>query len=135
MIIKRLLRHSLLLPVGILYVLLITTASLWRFINFNPIPVANGDKIGHCIAYLGFATVWFMVFYFSERWRYNWNQSLIRSAIFAILYGILMEIAQNVLTNYRMSEFYDVLANVSGTILAVLILSVLKKPISSLKSI
>ncbi len=134
MIIRRLLTHSFLQVLAILYVVMITILSLWRFIAFNPIPIANGDKIGHAIAYCGFTMIWFAFYFFSEKLHKNWKQSVLRASIIAFLWGLLMELAQGALTDYRMPEYLDVMANTSGIVLAVLLLSLGKKPLSLLKS-
>lgn len=116
------------------YTGLITVLSLWRFIAFNPIPVKNGDKIGHCLAYFGFAAVWFSFYFYSEKTGNDFGKSVLKGACFAFLYGVLMEGAQGLLTSYRMFDYYDVLANTSGIVLAMVLLQMTKNILSVLKS-
>ena len=135
MIIKRLLTHRFLQFVAIAYLVLITMASLWRFVAFNPIPVKNGDKIGHAIAYCGFTIIWFAWCFFSEKLAKSWSQGLLYGAIFAFVWGLLMELAQGMLTDYRMPEYLDVMANTTGIVLAGLVLWIGKKQLYNLKSV
>lgn len=97
--------------------------------------VANGDKIGHAIAYCGFTIVWFGFYFFSEKLNKDWKQSVFRASIIAFFWGLLMEVAQGVLTDYRMPDFFDVIANTSGIVLAVLVLRIGKKQLYHLKSV
>ncbi len=124
MIIKRLLAHKTLFALLLLYTILITWASLARFIIPFKIDLTGGDKIGHYLAYFIFTMVWFLFFFFSEKRNENFKQSLIKSSVICFFYGGLMELLQMLLTNYRSPEWYDMLANTSGIIFAVVLLKV-----------
>lgn len=49
-------------------------------------------------------------------------------------FGMLIEVLQGVLTNYREPEWLDILANVTGALLACLFFILLKKPIKKFKA-
>lgn len=132
--IKKLLEHNFLLGVALCYTGLITLASLWRFIAFNPIPFKNGDKLGHCIAYFGFTLVWFLFFFYSNVIQFSFKKCVQWAAVFAFFYGLSMEAAQGWFTDYRMPEFMDVLANTAGVILAVILVVFVQKQLIGLKS-
>ena len=125
-VLKRPLCSRLLFVCALVYTLCLTVASLWRFIAFNPIPIRHGDKYAHSVAYLGFGLIWFGYFYFSG--RYGFAKGLTMSALGGVVYGLLMEVAQGLFTDYRMPEFLDVLANSFGIVLAVMMI-LLGKPI------
>jgi len=104
------------------YTLLVIAASLMKLvITFMPQGVSNGDKYGHAIAYFGFTIIWSLYFYvrnkeYSKKIFFN---GVFRAAIFGVLFGMLMEVAQLVLTSYRQFDFKDALANSTGVLLAI----------------
>jgi len=95
--------------------------------------VKGSDKIGHLLAYFVFTIVWFLFFFYSEKRSGKFSGSWIRAAVIAFLFGILMELFQALLTDYRSSEWYDVLANTSGIVFAVFILKMLKNKLVNLR--
>ena len=103
------------------YTLLVIAASLMKFvITFIPDGVDNGDKYGHGIAYFGFAIIWSLYFYVKSK-GYSKKIFLIgvfKAAVFGTIFGMLMEVAQLVLTNYRQFDLKDALANTTGILLA-----------------
>lgn len=107
------------------YTLLIIAASLMKLvITFIPKGVNNSDKYGHAIAYFGFAVIWSLYFYIKNK-EYSKKAFLggvFKAAIFGVLFGMLMEVAQLVLTDYRQFDFKDALANTTGVLLATLLL-------------
>ena len=106
------------------YTVLVIFASLAKFIIpfFKKAGVVNGDKYGHIIAYFGFAFVWTAYFYIkngvSEPNKEDFKKAIYKAAIFGIFFGILMELAQLLLTNYRSFEVADALANTLGVVFA-----------------
>ncbi len=131
--IKKLLVHKYLIVQAVLYSAIITWASLARFVNPIGLDIEGGDKIAHFGAYFVFANIWFLLFFFSEKLNKNFRQSIVRASLICFFYGILMEMLQNFLTNYRSSEWYDVLANTSGIIFAVLFLKVFENKLVRFK--
>ncbi len=95
--------------------------------------VKGSDKIGHLLAYFVFTVVWFLFFFYSEKQSGKFSKSWIRAAVIAFLFGILMELLQALLTDYRSSDWYDVLANTSGIVFAVFVLKILKNKLVSLR--
>ena len=80
------------------------------------IPIANKDKYVHFIFYFCFTIFWLT--YLQKR-KYNiWNEILV--LLFAIGYGILMEVLQGTLTTYRSPDVLDVVANSTGAMFGVL---------------
>ncbi|GAA4276941.1 VanZ family protein [Aquimarina mytili] len=131
--IKKLLGHKYLFLLVILSTSIITWASLAKFVNPVGFNVKGSDKIAHCIAYFVFALVWFVFFFFSNNGKTSFIQSIVRTFIVCFFYGVLMESLQFLLTSYRSFEWFDVLANTSGIIFAVLFLKVLENKLVSFK--
>ena len=75
------------------------------------------DKIVHFIFYFGF--VLFASFSFKEIWVNNSiKKALPKIVVVTIGYSILIEFVQDIMPTHRTAEFYDVLANSLGAILA-----------------
>ncbi|WP_232735106.1 VanZ family protein [Olleya sp. Bg11-27] len=114
--------HKLLLLVSCGYSALLMTVSL---ININnAVDLSHGnDKVIHAFAHVLFTSVWFLTFY------YFYNKSKIealkRAFIGSVVFGILIEILQQVLTESRQADYKDVIANVIGAVIAVFIINLL----------
>lgn len=111
----------------------LTWASLANVTNPIQVDFDGGDKIAHFIAYFAFAIGWFFALFFSKKWNRSFMHSAVITAAICILYGILMEILQLVLTEYRHFDWYDAIANTCGTIFALLIFSMFKSKLVELK--
>ena len=105
------------LPLFVVYTIALTLGSL---INTGGMPNLGSefdDKIYHLIAYAIFTIL-----------SYNYlllkpiKHKLFYASLFAIVYGIIIEILQRVLTDNRTLDAIDVLANIIGVLLAVTIL-------------
>ncbi|WP_082422498.1 VanZ family protein [Aquimarina longa] len=131
--IKNLLGHKFLLCLLIVLISVITWASLARFINPIGIKVKGSDKIGHFTAYFVLSTVFFLFLFFSEKLNKSLKTSIYIAFVVCVLYGILMEVLQYSLTTYRSSEWYDVIANTSGTVFALFIIILLKNKLIKIK--
>lgn len=110
-IIKHLSERKFLL-LAIIWTVLITVASL---VSFNSVPKVNipgNDKAVHFLFYLVFVVLWSLAKWQSYfKMKYD---SLI--VVLAIIYGIIIEVLQGVLTQTREADFYDALANSLGAI-------------------
>ncbi len=76
------------------------------------------DKVAHAAAYFVLALLWIQAFYTSQ-------QSFLKSVIWgvgvSISFGILMEIIQFCFFPHRYFEFLDIVANIIGSLLGVLV--------------
>jgi VanZ family protein len=86
----------------------------------SEIKINNVDKIYHGFAYFTLAFSWLLVFYKNQKKKY-----LI--VISCIIFGIIIEVIQSKLTNYRTGDYLDVLANLLGVLLALLIFNLISK--------
>jgi VanZ family protein len=125
MIIKHLLAHKKkAVAVSLVYTMVLTYYSL----KASPIPVklpSQSDKLLHALAYFVFTVLWFLSFKFTFSW--NRKKSVVSTFILAVSFGILIEILQEQLTNYRQADVLDVLANIIGTVLAIITLKLIFK--------
>jgi len=133
MIIKRLLEHKFLLALVIVYTGLISWLSLARIIIPVEIAVDGSDKIGHLLAYFVFTIVWFAFFFYSKKQSRKFAQSWMWASVLGFLFGILMEVLQASLTDYRSPDWLDVIANTTGVVLAIFLLNIIKKILIGLR--
>lgn len=80
------------------------------------------DKIYHFIAYSMFTILAYNYFSYKQK-----KHKILYAAVFVIVYGIVIEVAQHVLTSNRTLDAYDVLANSLGVLLAVIALVLRKR--------
>lgn len=95
--------------ISIFVTLFIAYLSLIRVPDIN-IPVENSDKWGHLFAYFVLSLSWLFSFYDYPKKKY-----LI--VVLCIIYGIIIEILQHVLTSYRTGDYVDAIANTTGVLL------------------
>ncbi len=84
--------------------------------------VENSDKILHTFSYTLLSLTW--LFYFKSINKSNIKFLLAVSIIF---YGIIIEVLQSTLTTNRTGSFYDVVANIIGIFMAIIIFENLYK--------
>lgn len=103
-------RNFLLL--AIIWTVLITVASL---VSSSAIPKVNllwNDKIVHFLFYLVFVVLWS----FANVKSYLKMKYDLLIVVFAIFYGIIIEVFQSVLTKTREADLFDAFANSLGAI-------------------
>ena len=79
------------------------------------------DKVVHTLFYLGFTFLLSLGFVEYKRAELTVKQLIVIGLISAS-YGLLIEYLQQELTSSRQAEFYDILANLTGTLVVVLFL-------------
>jgi len=82
--------------------------------------VSSADKIFHLGAYAVFTLLWFSVFFYNLKWRIK--KAILSATLFAVTFGIIIEVLQDVATDYRAMDVYDVMANTTGALIMALIL-------------
>jgi VanZ family protein len=103
---KNLLKNKILI-IAIFVTVSILYLSLIKMPKYNA-AISHLDKWQHCFAYLVLTFFWLYAFYKKER-RYL--------IIFGcILFGILIEVLQYAITNYRTGDYLDVIANSVGVL-------------------
>ena len=86
----------------------------------SDINISNIDKLYHSFAYFVLTISWLISFRKNSK-----NKYLV--VISCIIFGIIIEVIQSTLTNYRTGDLLDVLANSLGVILALLIFNLISK--------
>jgi len=112
---------NLYLSVAILWTLGIAIACLVSFNDLPGIKIIGGtDKYVHFILHFGFTGLWFLHF---RKESGNRRKTLIKVVACSFLYGIAIEIAQESFTTTRHADIFDVIANTSGAIAAMLMIN------------
>ncbi|WP_298222133.1 VanZ family protein [Flavobacterium sp.] len=110
-------RKDLFLFLAIIWTFFIAYLCLARFKSLPKIGLSGADKYVHVILYFVFTSLW--SFYLKAKASFS-NASLVKVVFAAIVYGSAIEIAQGLFTTTRKADIMDVLANTSGSILAVM---------------
>ena len=101
---------------AIVWTVFITVASL---VSSSAIPKVNllwNDKLVHFLFYFFFVVFWSIALHKNF---YSKKYSFI-IVVFAIVYGIIIEVLQELLTTTREPDLYDVFANALGAIIGYL---------------
>ncbi len=115
MIIKRLLERKYLIA-AFFWTIAITILSLVSLKEMPSITTLKfKDKIIHFMFYFVFVFLWTNAL--KEK-----NVKILKIVLFAILYGIIIEILQSAITSSRQADVYDALANSFGACSAMLFL-------------
>jgi VanZ family protein len=110
---------------AIIWTVLITVASLVSSNNIPKVSLLGNDKIVHFLFYFVFVVLWSFA---TVKSYLNIKYDLIIVA-FAILYGIIIEVLQSVLTKTREADLYDMFANSLGAIVGFIGFFVVKNKI------
>ncbi len=108
------------ISVGFSIALLI--ASLIKVEEVVELPKSN-DKVIHAIAYFVFTFLWFFTFLIS--FKKSKSQAIKITVIYSVIFGIVIEVLQQVTTQSRQADYKDVLANITGTLIAVLLINII----------
>ncbi len=93
------------------------------FIQTEYIPevdVSFADKIFHFLAYFLLTLLWFVTCVYS--FNFTKIKAILYASIGSVIFGIIIEVLQGMLTDYRALDVYDVIANTSGALIAVIII-------------
>ena len=113
--IRSLLERKLYLYLAITLTIVITVGSLISLNKVVELPTFNFfDKIIHISAYFLLSISWFLAF--NTRGKYL--KSSIYIAILSFIYGIIIEALQGVMTTYRQADVFDMVANLTGIVIA-----------------
>lgn len=105
---------------------LVAYLSLVRSGKIPQIDIQNIDKIIHLIFYFALTLLWFL-FLKKHINSPNNGKSLSISFVFSIVFGIIIEFIQEFYTATRQADAFDVLANATGSILAVIAIVLLDR--------
>jgi VanZ family protein len=100
-------------------ILFLSTIQVSKLPHTPLLRIPHFDKIIHFSLYFILTSLWLLDDY-KARLKFN-NSILFSIVLSSVAYGIIMEIVQKVIIQYRDGDFYDVLANTAGIILAFLL--------------
>ena len=92
-------------------------------VQLNNVPlgnVSNLDKLVHAFFHFVLTTLCFL-FLKSRSFNLNNRKPLLFSFLFSVFFGIAIEVAQGLLTETRQADVFDIIANMSGATLSVLL--------------
>ena len=101
---------------AIVWTVFITVASLVSFNSVPKVAIPGNDKLVHFLFYFFFVVFWSIALHKNF---YSKKYSFI-IVVFAIVYGIIIEVLQELLTTTREPDLYDVFANALGAIIGYL---------------
>jgi VanZ family protein len=110
-----LLVRKYLLSAAIGWTLLIAVMCLVSFGRLPSIGIGGADKYVHVVFHFGFFVLWFL--YFSRQGHLD--KVLVFVFLASLLYGIAIEIAQELFTATRHADLYDVMANTTGAFMGI----------------
>ena len=117
--IKNLLKENSFIIASIVTVIILCL-SLIKLPQAADIKISNIDKAYHSIAYFTLAIAWLIVYYKKPNKKYI-------IVICCIIFGIVIEVLQSKITVHRTGDYYDILANSSGVLFALLIFNLISK--------
>lgn len=104
------------------------TIAFLCLVSFKKLPsfgVKSADKYVHFTFHFVFTILWAMYLIKKESDKNKILKTiLIKVFLASLVYGILIEIAQSLFTTTRQGDILDVMANATGSIIAVLFLSI-----------
>ena len=100
-------------------------------LSFISMPTENmslsfSDKFSHFIAYFFLTTAWL----YSIKGYQDFQKKIKYVFLGCFIYGIIIEVLQDAITSHRTGSFLDILANVVGMVLAMIIFHLFEKKIS-----
>lgn len=116
-IIRRLSERNLFV-LALLWTIAITVASLISVGEMPKVDLPGNDKTIHFLFYFVLTLLWYVAL--ERKYKNRLLKFLIVGA--SIIYGIIIEILQGVLTQNRQADVYDALANSVGAFLALLVI-------------
>ncbi len=118
-LIKKLLELKSLLFVGLFYTFFITIAFLLPASELPKVRFLN-DKLIHVLLYIVLSFIW-LLYYFIYNRNHISLKNLFGILIACLIYGIIIEIIQQLLTAFRQADILDILANTLGAFIGALV--------------
>ena len=119
---------------SVLIVLLVTGLSLFPAQEFPEVDVQFADKWAHWIMYAA-VTLIIGIEQGLKRPVRAWGTRIAVIAVFAALWGALMELCQAYLTTTRSGDILDAAANTFGALCGALVLLLLYKTVPRMKNV
>lgn len=117
-LIKSLLADKPLLLIALFYTITITCLF---FVSGQDLPktqIYEADKFIHLLIYFILINLWSLYFYVKNGFRFE-NRWILILLFSVLLYGIIIEISQELFTDSRSADILDVAANLLGAIFGI----------------
>jgi VanZ family protein len=111
----------------VLYLFGIVVVSLVSFNNLPKIQILSQDKPIHFLMYFGFSFLLSLAYNLKT---FSWKRLLYILSI-SFTFGFLMEVCQELLTNYRHFDLKDIYANALGSTTGIVIAYFFKKKLKN----
>ncbi|SHF84565.1 VanZ like family protein [Flavobacterium segetis] len=102
--------------------------SFFCLVQLNNVPlgnVSNVDKLVHAFFHFILTTLCFL-FLKNEVKDSKSLKPVVFAFLFSLLFGIAIEIVQGLFTATRQSDVFDVLANISGALLSIILITLFR---------
>jgi VanZ family protein len=120
MIIKLLLKHKIKLALAaVCYTAVLTYFCLVTPDKFSNI-ISQSDMVIHALAYFLFTISWFVAGF--NLFKTESLKLYVYNFLWALSYGVLIEILQHYCTISRQGDFKDICANILGTVIALVVI-------------
>jgi VanZ family protein len=112
--------------IAVIWTLVIAVLCLVRFNDLPGVKLANADKYVHATFHFFFVIFWQQYFRSPDSGT-KMRRVLGRVFFLSVIYGCLIEIAQQYFTTTRQADLKDVVANFTGAALAIVLLIIAEK--------
>ncbi|WP_394348860.1 VanZ family protein [Aequorivita antarctica] len=116
--IKNLLGDKPLLLIAIFYTCFISVLFFIPSQDLPKVQFSALDKIVHSLIYFILVNLWMLYLYIKNDFQFN-NKWILILLLSALLYGIIIEILQGLLTISRSADIFDVAANFIGSLIGI----------------
>ncbi len=106
--------------ITLLYTIALAIGSLIKLNNLPNLGVSYIDKICHFIAYCLLTLLWYNTYVITIRLKKT--KAIFYTITTCVVFGIIIEVLQETITTTRTLDVYDIVANVLGVLLAVIII-------------
>lgn len=108
-------KHQLPALAWAIFILVLCTSSNGGFQSHTIFGIPT-DKLGH--AFIFSVLVYFIMLGLIKQWRFSFllNKIRIIAVVIAIIYGVAIELIQHYLTDDRIGDYWDLLADIIGAL-------------------
>lgn len=130
-LIRRILTDKISLALAISTTIFVLYLSLMPTDNLPKVDIEQADKFYHLTAYVFLSITWFGHFFVFKNKQQNLTFNIIAGAL--ILFGIVVEVLQTTLTDYRTFDWWDILSNSAGIMIVYFLFKFNKSKLGKLK--
>jgi VanZ family protein len=107
--------------IAVFWTIIVTFLCLTPSSNIPEVSILYLDKLIHIFFHFVFTTLWVLFFKVKMQSPNNYKP-FFYSFVLSVFFGITIEILQEVLTTTRTADVFDVLANITGASLAIVVM-------------